>query len=152
MKINKSFIIIKIIPHIFSIMIFCMFVLYLLRDNYAHLDYLFVNVRNETDLTYIIKLDDSKKTWKFIIEPNSSIAKKLNSRIILNNYLEKGFYITVIEKKTNIIISEKLCIGGWDNDYWSYSAHGGLWFQMNIIKEEDEIIVKYGREAEGWDI
>ena len=149
---NKSFMIIKIIPFIFSMVIFCILTFYLLRDNYAHLDYLFLNIRNETNLTYIIELDDSKKTWKFIIEPNSIMCKGIKSNIILNNYSEKSFYITVIERKSNSIISKKLCNGGWDNDFWSFSAHGGLWFQMNILEKGKEIIVKYGREAEGWDI
>jgi len=119
--------------------------LYLFQDEYAYLDYVHIGIKNETDLPLIIKLNDSKKIWKYVIKPNSYDFIKMRSKILLENYYEVDCYVTIIEKYSHDIISEKLCKSG--RDFWSFSAHGGLWFPITILEKESKIIVKYGEEG-----
>jgi hypothetical protein len=93
-------------------------------------------------------LNDSEKIWEFIIEPYHIKFEELNSKILLENYNKISCHVTIIERLSNNIISEKLCKPGMDNEFWSLSIHGGLWLPITIIKQEDEIIVKYGKDGD----
>jgi len=142
---NKTYRLLFLFPIIIGIIFVSLFFSYLFQDDYAYLNYVHIGVKNETKLTFIIKLNDSKKIWEYVIKPNSHDFIKIRSKILLENYSELDCYITIIEKHSNNVISEKLCRWGVDNEFWSFSAHGGLWFPITILENENEIIVKYGR-------
>ncbi|GMO61739.1 MAG: hypothetical protein Ta2A_08000 [Treponemataceae bacterium] len=102
-------------------------------------DYFFISISNGTDLEYTIKTNDGKTENEYIVKPN--LTNTIKSKILKN---DNNCYITIIENKSNQIVSEKIC--SRFTEIKSYSAHGGLLLPIIISSNENKITVEYGTD------